>query len=350
MKSKKATIEVQFNWIFVLIVGAIILVFFFGFIQKQRSLSEQKISYTLLSDIESIATGAGVTKGTAQSVKMPKRGIDFECTEECLCTFSSGEINKPFHDKIMFTPTEIYGTELIMWTKEWKFPFRVTNFVYATSPSVMYFLVYSESSTNSVKLMKTVDSLLPEKVQRIKIKFDELPEAKNENYAEVRFIFLDIPDPEAVFDPSFKETKLTALAVYPNTGQLIFYDQLVKNQLTFEAKDSYYFGDASMFGAMFSGDVKLYECNMKTAFERMRYISRVYKERMIFLQASMADSPCAAHYITDPIDAIMSDLTFNINNIETQKGILPVSGMVTARQELEEFNEKLLRGSCPRIY
>ena len=40
--NKKGIIEIQFNWIFVLVVGAIILVFFFGFVQKQKSFAEEK--------------------------------------------------------------------------------------------------------------------------------------------------------------------------------------------------------------------------------------------------------------------------------------------------------------------
>jgi hypothetical protein len=348
MKSKKGDIEVQFNWIFVLIIGAIILVFFFGFIQKQRGLSEQKISYTLLSDIESIATGAGVTKGTAQSVDMPKRGIFFDCTDECLCTFSSGEVNKPFEDKIMFTPTEISGSELIMWTKEWKFPFRITNFVYATSPAVMYFLVYSDSSADSVNLATTMDSLLPGKIDRKKVEINSLSQVKNENYIEVRFVFLAIDAEVVQLDVSFKEAKVTALAIYPDTGQLIFYDKLVKNKMVFEAKNSFYFGDASMFGALFAGNAKLYECNMKSAFARMKYVSRIYKERTDLLQAAAQQGveiqPSCAIYSSMDIEDLIASANANLQQIQS------VTVMATAYQNLENLNEQLLRASCPRVY
>ena len=35
--------ELQFNWIFVLIAGALILAFFFTIAQKQRNLSQQSV-------------------------------------------------------------------------------------------------------------------------------------------------------------------------------------------------------------------------------------------------------------------------------------------------------------------
>jgi len=58
---KKGVIEVQFNWIFILIIGAIILFFFFSIVKTQKTVSEKKISTTVRRDIRAILTGAGVS-------------------------------------------------------------------------------------------------------------------------------------------------------------------------------------------------------------------------------------------------------------------------------------------------
>ncbi len=39
---KKGAIEIQFNWLFVLIVGAVILIIFSGIIIKQKNISVEK--------------------------------------------------------------------------------------------------------------------------------------------------------------------------------------------------------------------------------------------------------------------------------------------------------------------
>ena len=89
MVNKKG-FEMQFHWIFVLIAGAIILIFFFSLTQKQKSLSEERLAITLSTDIEAIFTGAIQAKGTAQLLRIPQPGIAFSCSEACECNFWIG--------------------------------------------------------------------------------------------------------------------------------------------------------------------------------------------------------------------------------------------------------------------
>ena len=49
--NKKAMVETQFNWIFALVIGAIILVMVIGFINSQREKSEQRIGLTIAKDL-----------------------------------------------------------------------------------------------------------------------------------------------------------------------------------------------------------------------------------------------------------------------------------------------------------
>ena len=67
-KGKRAAIEVQFNWIFILIIGGIILMFFFGIVKSQKTVSEKKISGTVRRDMRAILTGSGISAGTASLI------------------------------------------------------------------------------------------------------------------------------------------------------------------------------------------------------------------------------------------------------------------------------------------
>ena len=62
--SRKAQIETQFNWLFILVAGAVILIFFAGIVIKQKSSSEQKIAENVMTDLQSIFTGGSVSTGT----------------------------------------------------------------------------------------------------------------------------------------------------------------------------------------------------------------------------------------------------------------------------------------------
>jgi len=141
----KKGFELQFHWIFILIAGAIILAFFFAIASKQKDISEQKISITLSNDIEAIASGAGVTRGSVQPVPIPRITIEFSCSDLCDCSYSPGAgVSNPFMDNLIFAPGKIEGNEMLLWTLDWKVPFRVSNFVYVTNNRVKYFFVSDE--------------------------------------------------------------------------------------------------------------------------------------------------------------------------------------------------------------
>ena len=55
---KKAIIEVQLNWIYILIVGAIILVFFVVVAKKYAANAELKISSQILENLDTTVISA----------------------------------------------------------------------------------------------------------------------------------------------------------------------------------------------------------------------------------------------------------------------------------------------------
>src|SRR3989338_1748 len=79
MSSKKGGIEVQFNWIFILIAGALILVFFVSLVQRQETVSNEKRDIDIRSKLSTILTSAKQSTGTLFEIKIPKTEIAFGC-------------------------------------------------------------------------------------------------------------------------------------------------------------------------------------------------------------------------------------------------------------------------------
>ena len=69
--NNKRAVEIQFNWIFILIVGALILVFFMMLVNRQRDISDIKLAVELLDDLEQIMTGQRVTVNRQDIIDMP---------------------------------------------------------------------------------------------------------------------------------------------------------------------------------------------------------------------------------------------------------------------------------------
>lgn len=346
LRNRKGAIEVQFNWIFVMIAGSLILVFFFGVVQKQRELSDQKIANTLLTSLESIATGAGASIGTSQSVPMPKVGISFECSEECSCEYSISGVSKDYEDKLIFAPKAIEGREIVFWTLDWGVPFRVTNFLYATNPQSKYFFV-STAQSRASNFFKYINKTIPEKINADFIDFEEYTSVEDQNYVTSRFIFIDTPTPvmQSLHD-SFRRADVGGVHMTP-TGQLTFFDKTSARALQFSQSASAYYKEASLFGAVFAQDLNMYECNMIKALDRLAKIADIYQFRTGELNRQNEEGEaefCPGGYNPQPFEALKTAAQGASNNLAN---IGNLQGPVTT---LESLNQGHLRKSCPLIY
>jgi len=149
---KNAIVEVQFNWIFVLGVGVLILLFFIGITQWYRGNEERKVANEVLNSLQAILTGAQVAHDTAKPIEIPRVGLSFECdADECSsygCAssfeFEGTGVSKDTTMDIIFTQEYIKSNFLHAWTLEWSMPYKVTNFFFLSSPAVKYYLVYKD--------------------------------------------------------------------------------------------------------------------------------------------------------------------------------------------------------------
>jgi len=346
--NKKGIFEVQFNWIFILIAGAVILAFFFSVVQKQRDISEQKLSLSLLNEFDAITTGASVAKGAAQRVDLPRAGIDFSC-DSCNCQFNIDQFARNYDDKIIFAPKHIEGKDVVFWTLDWQVPYRAANFLYATNDRMKYFVVH-DTSTGSQQLREQVTSKLPEQVNTEFITLDKICTdgdecVKNENYVQVKFVFLDINfGGNLGLHRSFRDTDVSAVHV---TGNAVsFFDcPSGRTDVQCSRADSYYVGDASLYGAIFSQDVEMYECNMMSASRRLGYVTEILRNKVLQFNADneLVLQGCA--YDADPLAQYVS-----LANAQSTVITQDISQVNAYSRQLEITNEQLIRDSCPTLY
>ena len=123
---KKGVIALQLNWIFVLIIGAIILTFFIVIVQKQREVSEQTISGAIQTDLQAIFASSAVSTGTASIVEVPSREISFSC--EGFKVGNQFAANFPY----AFAPDLIKSDRntISIYAYDWSIPMRITNLLF----------------------------------------------------------------------------------------------------------------------------------------------------------------------------------------------------------------------------
>ncbi len=342
--------ELQFNWVFILIAGAVILAFFFSIIIKQQNLSEQRLAITLVNELDSITTSASVAKGAAQQLDLPKAGIDFACTDDCACAMSVGKVTRDYKDKLIFAPKRIEGDSVLFWTLDWKVPFRAVNFLFSTNERIKYFFV-EDDSQESQQLLAKVKALIPKTVNAEFITISDVdcnanPDCvTNENYVQTKFVFLNI-NPEfggLQLDDSFSDTQIGAVLISPN--DVTFFKRKNLRSFEFDAERSYYVGDAGLFAAIFAEDEPMFRCNMQEASRRLSAVSGVIAARMETFRGDADLIARGCPYNPSTIDSLKTLALVQSNGL-TQD----INGVRDLMSTLTMENDALLRQSCPTLY
>ena len=306
---KKAIIDVQFNWIFIIIAGAVILLFFVSVINKQRVVSDNQISSTILLDLESILTGAKVSTGTVNIVDIPKKEIGFECNK-----YYIGGTNIQIRDKVLFSPDVIKGTELITWAVDWNVPFWVTNFLYITTKEVRYIVVapYSDSFAQEIH-----NDWLPDEITKDPIIDPSQPNIQNNNNYRVKFIYVNTA-PINSHLTNFPKEVVQAIKIDESSNKITFYRPVGnawQTASTALAPNSFdYIGKAPLLGAIFSHDNIMYDCSMNTSSSSCKTPhSQAYQN---YLPSIIAD---ANSLISNT--AFSSNIPAEITNLEQQNRV-----------------------------
>lgn len=366
---KKGQIETQFNWMFVLIIGAIILAFFFNLVIKHKEIADSKISLNLINDIETIATGAGVSRGTAQTLNKPDVDLEFDCMD-CDCYFQMKNDRKGYEGKIIFSPNYISGRKWIAWTQDWGYPFRVTNILFVTSPQIIYYLIYDSSDGDSKDLKDFVNESLPSSLNVEYVdKTSGIPDTGvsssviDYNYPQVRLVYLDIDkvDLDGNVFSGFDEEDITAVKLNPDasdyvSGKVSFYRydedsssfeidkyKFIDDVSDHKGEDVSYLDEKSLFAAMFSHSFLIYDCNMKTAYKQMSRVGDIFKTRIENLDSTSCP--------TTEVDGAVENLAELVGYAEDiSEGTDKISDLKTIAETIDSQNRQYGISGCPGIY
>jgi hypothetical protein len=340
MRSKKGVVEIQFNWLFALIAGAIILLVFTTIIMKQRDVSDASTNAFLLNSIDSILAGSESVAGTAKTVTIPPAVIKFECN-----SVSIGGSSKPINAMNVFTPSVLEGSSMITMTKEWDVPYKVNNFVYLTNTNIKYAFVCNPNSPN-FNFANDMVKMLPDSVAK-ELYFD-VDNILDEGYDEVRIIVFDDSVIIGVPTNLNKAKKVTVLKVFgdKNTGELWFYE--LSENTPLDHKTSYYITESTLLGAIFTDKPEIYECVMNNALKKFEIVSQIHRGRVGSLSKPLCDynyNDILGHInnFLSYLNGISSSGSYDINLIDKTK-------MYEYTTWLENENTKLLTNSCPLIY
>lgn len=286
IKSRQAQIQLTFNWVFILIAGAVILLFFVGLVVKQKAAAEQQLGTDVVRIMESIFVGAGVSEKTKNSIDtsgLTDYTLEIGC-EDGVGQFSvkgKGERRQNVPDPI-FAPLELKAARLSLWSLPYKLPFKVIDFLFVTSENTKYFLIGDNPFVTEFLNETEPDEKAQFRINRENV-VDLVAIDPGRNY-QVRIVdFTGNAIQERTPVPRLLEkmddTLVTAV-VFVEQNKVQYYQKQgsVWHTLGLPVPIISLSGkrDAAKYGAIFAGNGAVYQCNMQKAFRRLEYLNEIY--------------------------------------------------------------------------
>lgn len=334
MNNKKGMTSTVFNWVFIAIAGALIMLFFFKIITTQTEISENEITARIVKDMEDILVGKAVSTDSASEVKISEKDFEFKCEEPCneLTGCNSWLGIKKAQNKIelntqpVFTIENLRSDKIYAFTQGWDVPFHTTNFLYIAIPGEK---IIFPTDCDLIPLCNKVFTLIPQKLKdaRIVIQSDYIEQTKYKKYVEFGAFSGFIRKNEIVIDEA--------------NGQIHFYEKGIKQS------EEYYFLEESIIGAIFTQDHKTYSCNMKKAFYKLKNLATVLEGKRGYFETyytGLGNGNCVSSFLD--IKPILPFFDVNYESLDAVK----ITDLKTKKQELIEKNNQLRRFSCSSQY
>lgn len=331
---KRGEIEIQFNWIFVLIVGALILGLFFTITQTIRKSSQESLDYDMLNYLGDIFSTAETSINTERSVSLAGRTLKLDCD---FYSLEDGEYEESIQTKVVFSPNRVENNALTFATY-WNAPFMVSSFMFISSPTIEYILVGPADLTTALR------NVLPENLNAQIINSGDLGSYENHNNYKVRFVLIG-GDPNSIpnIDFGIKDNQVTAITINPSNpsvfpggfGEIEFFK---KDGVGWNPQgNTQYLNEGLLLGAVYSEDIELYECNVEKSTKRLSLLSQHLSRRI----QDIGDGVSGCVY-----SAPISTLASIKNSAESRD----LDGISSAAITLENQNQELQYQSCPVIY
>ena len=236
----KKGIEITFNWIFVIIAGSVLLMFFLFFAWKQiglfNKLGINEVVSTLNNEIDSFSIGISLNK----VVELPKGvDIEFKCGE----VLFKGARKDTLH---LIYADGNFREKFNLWTNAWIFPFKIDNLYYATNLNNKFYIIGNENFFFNIP--------------------DKFPKSNSLNQ-EIKKDDIIIDFGNSNLQARFRENKV--LVIDNSRNMITFYPENKKEE---------FYGEEMIYGAMFSS-YEEYSCLKKKALERLEIISNLYKKK-----------------------------------------------------------------------
>jgi len=339
-KNKKGVIEVQFNWIFILIAGFVIFIFIIGIIFSQKSNAEKQSTIQISNQIITLLKGKQQTADVYSEINFPHASINFRCEMIENASYFSFKIDGSdrvvLPTEVIFAPKDITTDKLIVWTQAFNLGFPINIFSYITTSDIII-LIINDSNTDTY-YAKELSENIPSNITHHVIDMTDLNNyvsnknkkvvcfADNCNNIPIGYDYIEIT-------PSSYQSDLFSY------GNITFR----KSGLSVTPEPLPYIAKAGLLGAIFSDTKDYYYCQMSRAMNHYEIKRDLTERRLVMIQNDTSNNNCKQKINITLVQNIKpyENIIFNYINI---------TSLYKNTIDLDIRNSDLTLSSCPKLY
>ncbi|MEK6916329.1 MAG: hypothetical protein AABW92_01165 [Nanoarchaeota archaeon] len=338
---KKAEISLQFNWIYIIVVGSIILISGFAVVSNIKKTSINELILDLKLYLDTIINDIQLDKESEHTVMLPDIEIEFECNSFSIKDSEYSSIS--LLDNILFSPNIIKRT-LLGYSLHWNIPFTTEFFSYITSPNVKYAFLDSEHS-------RTLMDILPNNTNKeLAAQYKDYNEEKN---YKVRYInFGNLPqdfsfgDFRYIDDGDVSILKINIIEnedSFPDSIGKITYYKKEDNSLR-NIGEINFLDKATLMASIYSEIPEIYNCNLEKSFKKLNIMATIKMDKLTEYSNNPHLSSCPYEQAIDNLN----NMILLTSNVKTDQNY--VTQVYDLSKSIEKENKLLQRLSCPQIY
>jgi hypothetical protein len=282
--SNKRGFALQFNWIFVLIAGAVFIGFFISLITNQSAEEAKKESQQSTQQIDSFLKASSAV-GDTQRTELFDKKLVFSCGD--VSEYSVEGALKParYDYNVIFSPRELNGKEVIIQTLIFEAPFKIMPLVYVTNKRIEYVFVGASPLINSLY------SMMPANTTKKSVSPTALSTYPNNNYDQTIFI-LNETDGDALATTKLssafdnKKERAFAVVISLNQGEVInsyggltFYNY-TSPKFVKDGSAVLFLDPRTALGGIIGFNKAIYECNARKVLKRLELLTELHEKRL----------------------------------------------------------------------
>lgn len=347
--SKKAELSSTFTYIFALVVGAIILVFFIRFAIQAEKGGTELVKAEVLQSLDSSLQAFSVSTYSTDVLPKPPwpQVISLRFGTKANCGKAMIEGQKYFAQipRIIYGPEEMKGKQLQAWTISWHFPFRVANFFFLTNDRSLYYLMPGNDNKDFVRSISSTQQAWEYKLERLpkelRVSYTETEPSQKPAQADMIKINYFKPVSKApnnmkgAYIKMSNECKDENEPNYRCFGTAEFYDGS-KNTGT-----TTFLGREMMFGAIMASTIEEYECQHKRALDELERMTDVYTGKAEKLKTKKAGCEDKYQFMIERLNKMKQDISSLRTNPDSESMAAELSNDA---KNIGEYNSDSLGG------